>query len=509
MGCYARNRRKKYLTLFYPVTAKNFDTYVAMVEKDVELLRKRATLGYIVPDAWLTGVSYVPLRKLLLTRGIVLDLVNLPYDVFPDAYVDTVTIVFSKSNGSSDPKFGKVGVINFGKRDRISDINDYLSRRVYIDYRIWADDPYLAFRISLSPTDYAIEKKLVQNVIQLGSIVRIDRGLEAYSKYRLSKEEIGRRIYHSSSKLDESYIKQFRGELRRYTLVEEGELWVKWGQHLAEYPDIDFFEKPRILLRRLISRQFRLMATYTEVKLANDSSTFNLICKDQRYNLLFILAILNSKLLSHFQIRRSQLAQRDDFPKLSLEETRSFPMRRIEFITPPKDRAGLVYKAKALYERCLAKNDLSCVTEFVNHSLEQKPEQADVIHDLLGFLAERMIEMNRETQVESKGLLEWLEATIGAKVDSLKNKTKIRGYYDTSIEELLDVLKENRKALKINPASKDFFDLLKVEFQKSRKKLIPLKRQIAITDCLIDLIVYRLYGLTEEEIIIVEGKGTS
>src|SRR2546422_11181786 len=101
------------------------------------------------------------------------------------------------------------------------------------------------------------------------------------------------------------------------------------------------------------------MATYTEVKLANDSSTFNLICKDQRYNLLFILAILNSKLLSHFQIRRSQLAQRDDFPKLSLEETRSFPMRRIEFITPPKDLAGLVYKEKAFYERCLAKNDLS------------------------------------------------------------------------------------------------------------------------------------------------------
>ena len=36
-------------------------------------------------------------------------------------------------------------------------------------------------------------------------------------------------------------------------------------------------------------------------------------------------------------------------------------------------------------------------------------------------------------------------------------------------------------------------------------KLTPLKAKIAATDRLIDLIVYRLYGLTEEEIAIVEG----
>jgi len=37
-------------------------------------------------------------------------------------------------------------------------------------------------------------------------------------------------------------------------------------------------------------------------------------------------------------------------------------------------------------------------------------------------------------------------------------------------------------------------------------KLIPLKAKIAATDRLIDLSVYRLYGLTEEEIALVEGE---
>ena len=70
---------------------------------------------------------------------------------------------------------------------------------------------------------------------------------------------------------------------------------------------------------------------------------------------------------------------------------------------------------------------------------------------------------------------------------------------------MLEILKENRKALKVNPASKDFFDPLKDAFQKSLSKLTPLKAKISTTDRLIDLIVYRLYGLTEEEIKIVEG----
>ena len=508
-GAALQANEKRYVGLVYPITAKNFDTYIAMIAKDIGILREGGTLGYIVPDAWLTGVSYVPLRKFLLANGILQDMVNLPYDVFADAYVDTVTIIFSKRAGSNQSKFGNVGVINFGKREPISDINNHLSRRVYIDSKIWAADPYVAFRISLSPADYSIENKLTKNVVELGSIVSIDRGLEAYSRSRQSQDEVERRIYHSRSKLDDSYIKQFRGDLRRYHLVEGEELWVKWGKHLAEYPDIEFFQKPRILLRRLISRQFRLMATYTEATFANDSSTFNLILRDQQYHLLFLLAVLNSHLLSHFQIKRSQLAQRDDFPKLSLEEARSFPIRRIVFSTDKTERAHLLNKAQTLHERCVAKTDFLCVMGFVDHCLTHIPEMADVVHDLLGFLARQMVEMNRQKQDESKGFLDWLEATIGVKVDTLKNKTKLAAYYDGTLEELLDVLKENKKVLKINPASKEFFDPVKDAFEKSLAKLSPLKRKVATTDRLIDLIVYRLYGLTDEEIKQVEGEALS
>jgi hypothetical protein len=38
------------------------------------------------------------------------------------------------------------------------------------------------------------------------------------------------------------------------------------------------------------------------------------------------------------------------------------------------------------------------------------------------------------------------------------------------------------------------------------QKLTPLKTKIAATDLLIDQIVYRLYGLTDKEIEVVEGE---
>ena len=505
-GAGLENTEKKYIYENYPATAKNFDTYVAMIERDMALLRNGGILGCITPDAWLTGVSYIPIRKFLLTNSLLVDFVKLPYDIFPDAYVDTVTMISVKREKSDVPQFGQVGILNFAKREHVSDIASNVSRRVNLDYSIWGKDPYLAFRVSLSPTDYSLETRLKENALPLGDIVKIDRGLEAYSKFRLSKEDIEKRVYHAASKLDRSYIRQFSGELRRYVLVNENELWVKWGSHLAEYPDLEFFEKPRVLLRRLISRQFRLMATYSEAKFANDSSTFNLILKDQEHSLLFVLAILNSRLLSYFQVKRSQLAQRDDFPKLSLEEARNFPIRGVKFTTEQKIRDQLVQKGKSLYDRCVAKNDFLCVTGFIVHCLKQKPEQADVVHDLLAFLAEQMIEMNKEKQVETNGFLEWLESASGTKVDDLRNKTKIRAYHEGSLEDLLEVLKGNSKALKKNPSSKDFYEVLKNAFEKSMAKLSPLKNKVATTDRLIDLIVYRLYGLTEEEIKLVEGK---
>jgi hypothetical protein len=113
-----------------------------------------------------------------------------------------------------------------------------------------------------------------------------------------------------------------------------------------------------------------------------------------------------------------------------------------------------------------------------------------------------------------KGFLAWLERKIGAPLDSLTGKSDIRNYLGDCqkgeqalpFEELLAILRKNARKLKADPGKRAFQQRLEEEYASSLAKLTPIKARLAWTDWLIDRVVYRLYGLTEEEIAVVEGK---
>ena len=90
-------------------------------------------------------------------------------------------------------------------------------------------------------------------------------------------------------------------------------------------------------------------------------------------------------------------------------------------------------------------------------------------------------------------------------MDELSPKTKLQGYYNLKFNEFHDVLKKNKNKLKIDISRREPTERLKDEFQLSINKLQPLFQRLEQTDELIDQIVYKLYGLTEDEIKIVEG----
>ena len=71
--------------------------------------------------------------------------------------------------------------------------------------------------------------------------------------------------------------------------------------------------------------------------------------------------------------------------------------------------------------------------------------------------------------------------------------------------QLLEVLKKNRNKVSLDPSDRKTQELFENQFARSMSILEPLKALIKATDELIDEIVYRLYGLTEEEITVVKG----
>jgi hypothetical protein len=158
----------------------------------------------------------------------------------------------------------------------------------------------------------------------------------------------------------------------------------------------------------------------------------------------------------------------------------------------------------------------------LENCLNHEPQQADVIHDILVFLSKQTIEMNKEKQREIKGYLGWLESQLKIQADAdgnsgieaLTGKTQIKNYLgdyqkgeeDLPFEEFWKILEKNKSKIQANLKSRELYENIKSEYEKSLPKLLPLKEKLHKTDWLIDQIVYKLYGLTEEEIKIVEGQ---
>ena len=118
----------------------------------------------------------------------------------------------------------------------------------------------------------------------------------------------------------------FDGTVRRYTLERGPHCYIRFDDTLAEPKPERYFEGPRLLLRELISRQFRLQAVKVKEDFVTNKSMQSILQSDGGPDLDYLLGCLNSGLMSWYFLLRSNIAQRDDFPKIVLKESRSLPI---------------------------------------------------------------------------------------------------------------------------------------------------------------------------------------
>ena len=149
-------------------------------------------------------------------------------------------------------------------------------------------------------------------------------------------------------------------------------------------------------------------------------------------------------------------------------------------------------------------------------------EQSDVVHDILAFLASKMIELNKEKQKEINGFLSYLEMLIDiipdkkgrTGIDTLTGRSKIKNYLGDyqkneeplSFEEFFRILERNKNKIQANLKNRKVYESIKAEYEKSLSKLLIVKEKLKKTDWLIDQIVYKLYGISDDEIKVIEKK---
>ena len=329
----------------------------------------------------------------------------------------------------------------------------------------------------------------------------------------LTRGEINQTIFSSFITENPSHHEMIKGvEIDRYAehwYLSQGEKqWFDEQLYSQKTKTPKAIPAFRIGVQRItgIDDRIRLIATYFSRPVYFADST-NSIASDDATKLHFLLTLINSRFFNW----RFKLTSTNN--NVSTNELDRLPIRRINFTTPQKERKRLLEQGKRLYQEYLQSRDWDEILAFVVQHLSQKAdgtpdmehEQSDVVHDLLAFLAEEMTRLNKGKQAKIKGFLTWLEREIlKGSIEDQKNKTKIKAFHERSFEDLLDILKKNKSVP--DPCPSNIRDIIAGEFSPAMNVLAPLKVHIKATDNLVDQIVYRLYGLTDDEIAIVEGQ---
>jgi hypothetical protein len=307
----------------FECAGREVDSYAIFMEQGFRLLRSGGLLSMIVPTGWYSGARYPALRRFVAQNTDPTVFVNLPYDIFADAWVDTTIFAAAKRKAPTiwpRRESCRVALRTFGKRDKIESIREFETDQAFADFAGWfADggDTYLTYADEASTR---IIKKLEFVGVPFSTYADIQRGV---TPFHLSDKPT-----HKTSLL------AFEGTVRRYSLERGPKKFVRFDDTLMEFKPEKYFHGPRLLVRELISRQFQLQAVRADESFVTNKSMQSVLPLAGGPNVNFLLGCFNSRLLSWFFLQKSNIAQRDDFPKIVLKETRSLPFPKIDLKKP-------------------------------------------------------------------------------------------------------------------------------------------------------------------------------
>ncbi len=291
---------------------RKYDSSVIFIIAMLEKLNSLGWLGFISSITWQTGENFSKLREYLFKEFGILELVNLPFDVFKKAYVDTGIYILCRKPTKN------YSVFRFPKKELNPDMNSI--RHNVIPLEIIKEPDY---KIVFDPNVFQILGR-VQNdpkFICLGDITISTQGLSA-SKYHTEMKPLNNNWFPFLSE----------GQVYRYQLNIDKLLYADLEKRktLKQYYETG----SKVLIRRVINRKDRIMATYTDKQLVFKKDVNPFVLNNCKENPLYILAIINSSLISYFYINSSSIATKDDFRQTTLAELRKLPIRTIDFNNP-------------------------------------------------------------------------------------------------------------------------------------------------------------------------------
>jgi len=479
---YVRQERfteiKPYLEKKYEVYSGVADLYTYFYEKGLSLLKQDGCLGFISSNKWMRVKYGKNLRELLKQKSIIRLIDFFELKVFEDASTEPIIVILeNKIKQDRDIKVTLVNNLAFNNFESYIKTNTHRINQQELDNAGW----------NLSPSkNKGIIKKIKENSITLGNFVskRIYSGIKTGANHifvineekfkELTKKDKyaveiinplidGVRIDNYNYELTglylivakkrvniekypsiKEYLSQYKSELsKRSDIVGKG----KWFE-LRRCAYYNEFEKDKIVY----------IHTARKHKFALDSSRNNYVinnCYFINSSSKYLLAYLNSNLFEYYKINTFVSfgdAMNKGRCKLDYNKMINIPIKKI---------------------------DRNTESEF-----EQRVN--DIINLKESFYSKRNRFLNK--------------IKVEYKINKLSNK--IKNFFELNFEDLINEIKTySQKEINIFNRS---IERIEDYFDKNKKDILSLRKEIDKREKEINEMIYKLYGITEQEKEIIE-----
>ena len=472
---------------------KSADLYCLFYERGCQLLQKKGLLGFIASNKWLKVNYGIPLHKYLTTKVnpyILIDFPGVP--IFEDATVDPQILLLSK-----EPYMGKTLACTCKQISDIALFFEENKKETTFDDSAW-----------IIPDDFsAIFKKMSAGIALKDLPITINYGIKTgFNDAFFIDSETRKRLIAEDQKSAELIKPLLRGRdiqawvpdlvdiylINTHNGVKDIGLkpiniddYPAIKNHLNQYFEklakridkgitpynlrncdyIKEFSKPKIMYPNMTKY---LPFIYDETGFFGNDKTFIITSQDDSFSLKYLVAIFNSK-LAKLWIRRHCPELGEDRREIRKVYFENFP---IPIESGRSDRGS---------------DKGAC-------PLDNPTGRFPAV---LSELADTMLALNTNLRQKRQRFLRRLQDNLGLQ----KVTAALEHFDELDFKAFITELKKQKISLSLAQQDEweDYFNQYKTDCNT-------LSAQIATTDIEIDQLVYALYGLTDEEIKVMEGE---
>ena len=479
----------KYYEKRYQSAVGNYDIYVLFLEKSFALLNKQGKLSYILPHKFLISDFGKGIRTFFSENKAVNSLLHFGSEiVFKEASTYTCIITLSHNNENlyfkslkPDEIFNEFeyDFVSYEKLDSskwnltnqeitkiLAKINKQPLRtkdifsRIFTGIQTSADIVYMLLKTKdglyskVFDTHVEIEDGLLKPILKADDISRYRNLSNQYFiifPYLVNNDK--------AIPMSEEYIKD--NFPKGYEYLKANEVFLR-GREKGRFDNpeewflfsrkqgIDGVEKEKIITPDIA---YKSQMSFDNSNFYHGTTLYSFIKNDDiKENYMFYLSIFNSSIMWFF-IKNTSTELRGGYFRFKTKYLEPFPLPKLE-----------------------------------------KLEDQDLFVEKAGI----MLELNQTFQIKKTKFLN----RITDNFDLDKLSKKLGAFYESDFKTFLKELKKKKVTLSLKEQ-----DEWEEYFESYQKELLEIKSQIDTTDKQIDEMVYALYGLSEDEVAVVEGRG--